>query len=88
MTVIVDRRLFLTADKDRLVAPDDPAAAFLWAVEGDEVSDEDAAALGYTGGVKQADAKQAAPVEDKAIDAPDADKAPAKPARRTRKSSK
>lgn len=45
--VTVDRRLFLTADKGRLVDPDDPAAAFLWATPGQEVTKEEAARVGY-----------------------------------------
>lgn len=68
--ISVDRRLFLTADKDRLVNPDDPAAAFLWAGEGDEVTEEEAERVGYKAGKKSA-----APAEDKAVAAPAEDKA-------------
>lgn len=35
--VRVDRRLWLTADRTRLVEDGDPEAAFLWAAPGDEV---------------------------------------------------
>lgn len=63
--VIVDRRLFLTASKDELVCPDDPAAAFLWATAGDEVVEAEARRVGYKPR-SEAVAKQAEPVEDKA----------------------
>lgn len=46
-SVIVDRRLWLTADKDKLVEDGDPKAAFLWANEGLEVTDEEANRVGY-----------------------------------------
>lgn len=36
-TVKLDRRLWLTADRSRLVEDGDPEAAFLWAAPGDEV---------------------------------------------------
>lgn len=91
--IIVDRRLFLTADKDRLVEPDDPEAAFLWAGEGDEVTEEAAKAVGYTGGKKvkaeadqpaadEPEAKEADAPEDKAEPAPAEDKAVKKPTRK------
>lgn len=93
--IIVDRRLFLTADKSRLVEADDPEAAFLWASEGGEVSEEDAAAVGYTDGTPKAEdagtgsgvtvTKEADEPANKAVAGPDEDKAPAKPARRARK---
>ena len=81
MTITVDRRLFLTAD-DELVEEGDPRAAFLWAGEGTEVSDEEAERVGYKAPKK---AKEADPPENKAVEAPEADKAPAK---RTRKATK
>lgn len=81
MPITVDRRLFLTADQDRLVDPDDPAAAFLWAGPGDEVEEADAERLGYQPGEE----KEAEAPDDKALE-PDEDKAePEKPKRRTRK---
>lgn len=82
MTITVDRSLFLTADRDELVEEGDPRAAFLWASAGSEVSDEEAAEVGY----KAPKAKQAAPAEDKAVAAPVEDKAAKKaPAKRARK---
>lgn len=59
--VTVDRRLWLTADKERLVEDGDKDAAFLWATEGREVLAEEAEAVGY---------KAKAPVRDKARTAP------------------
>lgn len=48
MTLVkLDRRLWLTAGKDKVVEDGDPAAAFLWGVAGDEVDVEEAARLGY-----------------------------------------
>ena len=45
--ITVDRRLWLTADKDALVEDGDPQAAFLWAVEGREMPKNEADRLGY-----------------------------------------
>lgn len=78
----VDRRLYLTADESELVEEGDPRAAFLWAGEGTEVSDEDAERVGY-----KPPRKSAAPAEDKAVSAPAEDKAaPKKATRATKKS--
>lgn len=63
-----DRKLWLTADKETLVEDGDPKAAFLFASEGDEVSDEDAERYGLK--PKKAEAKQSAPAEDKQASAP------------------
>lgn len=46
----VDRKLWLTSDKERVVEDGHPEAAFLFASEGDEITDEDAKRYG----VKQA----------------------------------
>lgn len=46
--VVADRRLWLTADGERLVEDGDPDAAFLWSVAGRSVPATDAARLGYT----------------------------------------
>lgn len=43
---IVDRRLLLTADGQRLVEDGDPAGATLYCAAGDELSDEDALRFG------------------------------------------
>lgn len=96
--IIVDRRLFLTADKSRLVEPDDADAAFLWANTGDEVTEEQAAEVGYTDGTPKAEneadpgsgltiTKEADAPENKAVSDPDEDKSaePVK-AKRARKS--
>jgi hypothetical protein len=45
--VEVDRRLWLTADKDKLVEDGDPKAAYLWASRGKKVHAADAERLGY-----------------------------------------
>lgn len=43
-------RLYLTADKSRVVAEGDPAGASLWAAPGDEIPDDDAARFGVVDG--------------------------------------
>jgi hypothetical protein len=58
---IVDRKLWLTADKERVVEDGDPDAAFLFAGEGDEVSDEDAKRYGLKAKAKPADKAAPAP---------------------------
>lgn len=92
MAIIVDRRLFLTADKDELVEENDPRAAFLWAGKGGEVSEDEAERLGYTDGTAKPEdepsgsgleIKQEDPPEDKAVKAPESDKT-AKPKPRKR----
>jgi hypothetical protein len=45
--VRVNRRLWLTADRAKLVEDGSPKAAFLWAGEGEERSEEEAERLGY-----------------------------------------
>ena len=46
MAFVADRRLYLTADQQRVVEAHDPAAAFLWAAPGDPVSAADAERFG------------------------------------------
>ena len=43
-------RLWLTADGDRVVAEDDPDAAYLFAAEGDELDSAEAKRLGVRDG--------------------------------------
>lgn len=64
--VKVTERLYLTADKERVVAEGDPDAAFLFAAPGSEISAEDAEkyGLGTKKAPKAAD-KQAAPPANK-----------------------
>ena len=76
--MIADRRLYLTADKERLVEEGSADAAFLFATPGKEISDEDAERYGLTAKPK-AETKQADPPEDKQA------AAPANKARRTAK---
>lgn len=77
--MIAAQRLFLTADKDALVAEGDERAAFLYATEGDEIPAEMAAKFGLVDGAlpakkakaetkpaKAAEAKPAAAAETKA----------------------
>lgn len=52
-------RLYLTADKKKLVGEGDPKAAFLYAAEGDEIPDSAAAMFGLADG--RLKAKKAAP---------------------------
>ena len=63
-----DRRIYLNADKSKVVEGDSPEAAHLFAVEGDDVSDEDAKRYGL-----KFDTKAQKPAENKA-EQPDADK--------------
>lgn len=50
----LDRRLWLTADKDRVVEDGDPEAAFLLGTEGKEIPDSEAERLGLKGSKKPA----------------------------------
>jgi hypothetical protein len=45
-TVIIDRHLYLTEDRSRVVEENDPASRFLWAAPGDVVSRDEAERLG------------------------------------------
>lgn len=70
--ITVDRKLWLTHDKTRLVEDGDPAAAFLWAVPGDEVTEAQAREVGYkpakgrTRDEPEAEAKAQEPAQNKA----------------------
>lgn len=44
--IVIDRHLYLTEDRDRVVEENDPASRFLWAAPGDEVSRAEALRLG------------------------------------------
>lgn len=83
MAVTVDRKLWLATDRETLVEDGDPAAAFLWAAEGDEVDDDEAARVGY----KATATKKAPQPEDKQAPAPENKSAPA-PAKRAAKKAK
>lgn len=61
--VTVDRRLYLTADKSKVVEDGDPKAAFLWAIRGRNVSEEEAKRVGYK--PKPATAKAASGDDDR-----------------------
>ncbi|MDI9885907.1 hypothetical protein QMZ92_16355 [Streptomyces sp. HNM0645] len=45
-TIVIDRHLYLTEDRTRVVEEGDPASRFLWAAPGDEVSRAEAVRLG------------------------------------------
>lgn len=67
-----DRRIYLNADKSKVVEGDSPEAAHLFAVEGDDVSDEDAKRYGLkfeTKAQKPAENKAETPDEDKSEEA-------------------
>jgi hypothetical protein len=68
--VIAERRLFLTADQERVVEEGDPAAAFLFAAPGDDISDEDAEKYGLNAPAPKAPTKEAPKPEDKQAAAP------------------
>lgn len=63
--VKVTERLYLTADKERVVKEGDPAAAFLYATPGKEITAEDAKRYGIKAAAKPADKAEPAP-ENKA----------------------
>jgi hypothetical protein len=58
-----EERLFLTADRERVVAEDDPEAAFLFASPSDRISVEDAARYGLIKSKAKAEAPAEAPAE-------------------------
>lgn len=60
----LDRKLWLTADRGKVVEDGDPKAAFLLGVAGSDVPDDEAKRLGLTS------KKAAAKAEDKAAAAP------------------
>lgn len=69
---IADRKLFLNADKTRVVEEDDPDAAFLLAAEGGEIPEE----YRRLPGVKREEPEEDTSEPDtKAITAPPANKA-------------
>jgi hypothetical protein len=64
---IIDRKLWLTADKDQVVEDGDPRASFLYATPGDELSDEDVKQYGIkVKAAPKADDKQAPAPANKA----------------------
>jgi hypothetical protein len=75
-TIVVDRHLYLTEDRDRVVEENDPASRFLWAAPGDEVSRGEAVRLG---------AIQADPKPAKEAAEPEAEAAPKQRAPRANK---
>lgn len=77
----LDRTLWLTSDRDRVVEDGDPEAAFLLGTAGKEIPDAEAERLGIEPASKKAQA------EEKKADEP-ADKAAAAPANKARKAAK
>lgn len=65
-TVRVDEKLWLTADRDRLVADGDPEAAHLFAAAGDEITRDEAEQFGLVKAKAAPADKQRAKAEDKA----------------------
>ena len=61
----LDRKLWLTPDKDRVVEDGDPEAAFLLGNEGTEVSDDEAERLGLIKAAKEPANKAAKAAENK-----------------------
>jgi hypothetical protein len=74
--VTVDRRLYLTEDRSRVVGEGEPGGRWLWAVPGDEVSRAEAERLGAL-------SPEPAPAPEPE---PEAKKAPA-PANKSRRAS-
>ena len=77
--VQTEERLFLTADRERIVAEDDPEAAFLFASPSDRVSVEDAVRYGLIKGKAKAEVPAEAPAAEAETPAE-----PAKPAAKKR----
>lgn len=73
-TVIIDRHLYLTEDRKRVVEENDPASRFLWAAPGDEVSRAEAARLGAIPAAEEP-APEAEPDEQPKRRAPQTNKA-------------
>ena len=69
--MVADRRLYLTADKTRLVEEGDPAGAFLYCSPGLEVDEAELRRLGGAKVIPEAKAIQEPP-ENKAIEIPPA----------------
>ncbi len=63
--VEADERLWVTADGQKVVSPDDPDAAFLYAVPGQRISRDDAERYGLVKGRSRHADKQRAPEGDK-----------------------
>ncbi len=61
--ITIDRTLWLTAERDRVVEDGDPAAAFLYATAGKRVSAEEAERFGAM--PAKSERKKADPSEDK-----------------------
>lgn len=70
--ITVDRRLWLTADRERVVEDGDPEAAFLLAAPGQTVSETQAERYGL---VPKAKTKASAKSDKKAAEAPEGEKA-------------
>lgn len=64
--VVADKRLWLTADRERAVPEGSAEAAFLFCSPGDEVSDEDAKQYGLKAKGKPADKEAEAPANKQA----------------------
>ena len=65
--IVADRRLWLTADRARVVEDGDPAAAFLFAAPGTEILPQEAERLGLSlanGKVVIAGVKKNEPVQE------------------------
>lgn len=72
MSYVTKERLYFTADRSKVVRSGDPAAAFLFAGVGKEISDADAERYGI--GRKAApkpEGKAVEAPEDKAVDVPE-----------------
>lgn len=86
---LAEERLYLTADRSRVVKRGDPAAAFLWKSVGKPISDAEATEFGLDGAKPAATARPprrggtrsgpTAPAETKEVAAPEGDKEQAAP---------
>lgn len=79
-TVVINRHLYLTEDKQRVVEENDPAARWLWASPGQEVSRAQAEFLGAVAPAAPAAAEEAAP-EEAVVETAEAEPADDEPAK-------
>lgn len=74
MGIVLDRPLYLTADKSKIVEEGDPLARFVLGGKGSEVNDADAKLYGLEEYLKGGKAKVTKTLEEPKATAPDANK--------------
>jgi hypothetical protein len=85
--MIADRNLYLTADRERVVEEDDPAAAFMFYSKGKEIPDAEAERYGLDAPAPEPEPEPEAPAaKQKAVESEN--KKAAAPANKARKTAK